>query len=39
MRPHHYIQKLMADALRADETLRAAGVEVLEQDSQALAFL
>lgn len=29
----------MADALRADETLRAAGVEVLEQDSQALAFL
>lgn len=29
----------MADALRADETLRAAGVEVLEQDSQALAFM
>ena len=29
----------MADALRVDETLRAAGVEVLEQDSQALAFL
>lgn len=29
----------MADALRANETLRAAGVEVLEQDSQSLAFL
>ena len=29
----------MADALRANETLRAAGVEVLEQDSQELAFL
>ena len=29
----------MADALRADETLRTAGVEVLEQDSQALAFM
>lgn len=29
----------MADALRVDETLRAAGVEVLEQDSQALAFM
>ena len=39
MRPHHYIQKVMADALRANETLRAAGVEVLEQNSQALAFL
>ena len=39
MRPHHYIQKLMADALRANETLRAAGVTVLEQNSQELAFL
>lgn len=39
MRPHHYIQKLMADALRADETLREAGVTVLEQNSQELAFL
>lgn len=39
MRPHHYIQKLMADALRADETLRKAGVTVLEQNSQDLAFL
>ena len=29
----------MADALRANETLRAAGVEVIEQDSQELAFL
>ena len=29
----------MADALRENETLRAAGVEVLEQDSQALAFM
>lgn len=38
MRPHHYIQKLMADALRADETLREAGVMVLEQNSQELAF-
>lgn len=39
MRPHHYIQKLMADALRANETLREAGVTVLEQNSQELAFL
>ena len=39
MRPHRYIQKLMADALRANETLRAAGVTVLEQNSQELAFL
>ena len=39
MRPHHYIQKLMADALRANATLRAAGVTVLEQNSQDLAFL
>lgn len=39
MRPHHYIQKLMADALRADATLREAGVTVLEQNSQELAFL
>ena len=39
MRPHHYIQKLMADALRANETLREAGVTVLEQNSQDLAFL
>lgn len=39
MRPHHYIQKLMADALRENETLREAGVTVLEQNSQALAFL
>lgn len=29
----------MAEALRADETLRAAGVEVVEQNSQDLAFL
>lgn len=39
MRPHHYIQKLMADALRANETLSEAGVTVLEQNSQELAFL
>ena len=39
MRPHHYIQKLMADALRANETLREAGVTILEQNSQELAFL
>ena len=39
MRPHRFIQKLIADALRADETLRAAGVTVIEQDSQDLAFL
>ena len=39
MRPHHYIQKLMAGALRANETLREAGVTVLEQNSQDLAFL
>ena len=39
MRPHHYIQKIMADALRANETLREAGVTVLEQHSQDLAFL
>ena len=39
MRPHAYIQRIMAAALRANETLRAAGVEVLEQDSQALAFM
>lgn len=39
MRPHRFIQKVMADALRANETLRAAGVTVIEQDSQELAFL
>lgn len=39
MRPHHYIQKLMADALRKNETLRKAGVTILEQNSQDLAFL
>ena len=39
MRPHHYIQKLMADALRANETLREAGVTTLEQNSQELAFM
>ena len=39
MRPHHYIQKFMADALRANETLREAGVTVIEQNSQELAFL
>lgn len=39
MRPHHYIQKIMADALRADETLREAGVSILEQNSQELAFM
>ena len=39
MRPHRYIQKLMADALRANGTLREAGVTVLEQNSQELAFL
>ena len=39
MRPHHYIQKLMADALRANKTLREAGVTILEQNSQELAFL
>jgi pseudouridine-5'-phosphate glycosidase len=39
MRPNRFIQKVMADALRADETLRAAGVTVIEQDSQELAFL
>lgn len=39
MRPHHYIQKIMADALRANETLREAGVTILEQNSQELAFL
>lgn len=39
MRPHHYIQKIMADALHANETLREAGVTILEQNSQELAFL
>ena len=39
MRPHHYIQKLMAEALRANETLREAGVTVLEQNSQELALM
>lgn len=39
MRPHHYIQKLMADALRENETLCEAGVTILEQNSQDLAFL
>ena len=39
MRPHRFIQKVMADALRANETLRAAGVTVIEQDSQELAYL
>lgn len=39
MRPHHYIQKLMAEALRANERLRKAGVTVLEQNSQELAFM
>ena len=39
MRPQHFIQKIMADALRDNETLRAAGVTVLEQNSQELAFM
>ena len=39
MRPHHYIQKLMADALRANETLLEAGVTVLDQNRQELAFM
>lgn len=39
MRPHNYIQSAMADALRANETLRAAGVTVVEQNSQDLSFL
>lgn len=39
MRPHNYIQAVMAEALRANETLRAAGVTVVEQNSQDLAFL
>ena len=39
MRPQHFIQKIMADALRENETLREAGVTVLEQNSQELAFL
>ena len=39
MRPHRFIQKVMADALRANETLRASGVTVIEQDSPDLAFL
>ena len=39
MRPHHYIQKIMADALRGDAQLAEAGVTVLAQNSQELAFL
>lgn len=39
MRPHIYIQSAMAEALRANETLRAAGVTVVEQNSQDLASL
>ena len=39
MRPHNYIQSAMAEALRANETLRAAGVTVVEQNSQDLSFL
>ena len=39
MRRQNYIQKLMADALRENETLREAGVTILEQNSQDLAFL
>ena len=32
MRPHHFIQKIMANALRDDATLCEAGVAVLEFD-------
>ncbi len=39
MKPHEYIQKLLADALRADEELTGAGVYVFEQNSQDLAFM
>lgn len=39
MMPHEYIQKLLADRLRGNETLLAAGVTVLEQNSQDLAFM
>lgn len=39
MRPHAYIQRIMANALRDDAQLAEAGVTVLEQNSQALAVL
>ena len=39
MKQHEYIQKLLADALRADGELSDAGVTVLEQNSQDLAFM
>ena len=39
MKPHEYIQKLLADALREDEELSAADVYVFEQNSQDLAFM
>ena len=39
MRPHAYIQRIMANALRACATLDEAGVSVLEQNSQELAFI
>lgn len=39
MRPHHFIQRIMANALRDDATLCEAGVAVLEQNSQDLAFM
>lgn len=39
MKPHEYIQKMLADTLRACEELGAAGVYVFEQNSQELAFM
>ena len=39
MKPHEYIQKLLADALRADAELTGAGVYVFEQNAQELAFM
>lgn len=39
MKPHEYIQKLLADALRADVELSDAGVYVFEQNSQELGFM
>ena len=39
MKQHEYIQKLLADALRADGELSDAGVTVLEQNSLDLAFM
>ena len=39
MKPHGYIQKVLADVLRANEELTGAGVTVLEQNSQELAFM